>query len=718
MSEKAGGAGSAPLRGGPLTACLVALAKAHGIRTSESTLLAGLPLQQEQLTPSLFDRAATRAGLASQLSQRPLAEINQALLPAILILENNNACLLVELNVEQGTADVVFPELGKTVSTVSLAELDERYAGRVIYARPKINFRARNAGIHEVVKGHWFWDVIKSHRSLFRDVLLAAFMINLFALVMPLFVMNVYDRVVPNFATETLWVLAIGVAVVLVADVVLKIVRAWFVDLAASRIDIRLSANIMARVLGMKLSEQPSSVGSFASGLQAFESVRAFIGSSTIIAFIDLPFVVVFLLVIGLLTSWWLTIPIIVGALICLIYAASVQTRMHQLSLATMEASGQRNSVLVESLNSLESLKFLGAEGRMQQLWERATVFLSRTSTKTRLLSGSVTAGSQSIQQLVAVSIIIVGVYLIADGQLSQGGLIAAYMLSSRIMAPIGQSAGLMMQYHQAATALEGVEQVMNKPVERPEDSQWVNVPRVQGRVEFKKVSFRYPNDDRDILKDVSFVLEPGERVAVLGRNGSGKTTIQKLIAGLYSPSAGNILIDNIDIGQLDPAQLRENIGYVPQDINLFLGTLRENLALAHPHVDDARLMEVIELCGLTEFINAHPQGLSMPVGERGGLLSGGQKQSVAVARALMSEPSVLLLDEPTGAMDHSSEEALKTNLVKPSTGKTMLVITHRTSLLTLVDRIIVIDAGKIVADGPKDQVVEALRQGRIGRAG
>lgn len=718
MSEKAGGASHTPLRGGPLSACLIALTKAHGIRTSESTLLAGLPLQQEQLTPSLFERAASRAGLISQMAHRPLDGINQALLPAILLLNNNQACLLLALDMDGGQAEVVFPELNQTATRLSLDTLQERYSGRVIYARPKVNFSARNSDIHHAVKGHWFWDVIKSHRSLYRDVLVASFMINLFALAMPLFVMNVYDRVVPNFAIETLWVLAVGVALVLAADLVLKIVRAWFVDLAASRIDIRLSANIMARVLGMKLSEQPHSVGSFSSGLQAFESVRSFVASSTIVAFIDLPFVLVFMIVIGLLTSWWLVVPIVVGAALCLLYAASVQRRMHELSLASMEASGQRNSVLVESLTGLESLKFLAAEGRMQQLWERATVFLSRTNTKTRLLSTSVTAGSLWIQQMVAVSIIITGVYLIILGDLSQGGLIAAYMLSSRVMAPIGQSAGLMMQYHQAATALEGVEQVMNKPVERPPEAHWVNLPRIRGRIEFKRVSFRYPDDERDILKEVSFVLEPGERVAILGRNGSGKTTLQKLVAGLYSPSAGNILVDNIDIGQLDPAQLRHNIGYVPQDVSLFLGSLRENLTLSHPHVDDARLMEVINLCGLTEFINSHPQGLAMQVGERGALLSGGQKQSIAVARALITDPPILLLDEPTGSMDHASEEALKTKLVPACTGKTVLVITHRTSLLGLVDRIIVLDSGRIVADGPKDQVVEALRQGRIGRAG
>lgn len=717
MSDVSGESVGASGRGGPLLACLVALAKSHGINASATTLLAGLPLQHEQLTPSLLPRAASRAGLSCQLLERPLDGLNTALLPAILLLKDNTACLLLSLDVEAGLAQVVHPELTQSPVEESIDSLGSRYTGRVIYCRPKVKFSSRNADIHKSPQGHWFWAVIKEHRKLYRDVLFAAFMINLFALAMPLFVMNVYDRVVPNFAIETLWVLAAGVGLVLCADFAMKMVRAWFVDLAASRIDITLSANIMSRVLGMRMTEKPTSVGSFAAGLQAFESVRAFIGSSTIIAFVDLPFVIVFSLVIGLLTSWWLVIPIAIGVLFCLLYAASVQAKMHELSLSSMEASAYRNAVLVESLDGLESLKSLSAEGKMQHLWERATVYLSRTTTKMRILSGSVTSGALWAQQLVAVSIIIVGVYLITEGELTQGGLIAAYMLSSRIMAPVGQSAALMMQYHQAATALESVDMVMNKPIERPAEAQWISLPSIEGRVEFNKVSFRYPNDERDVLREVSFSLEPGERVAILGRNGSGKTTIEKIIAGLYAPTSGSVLIDNIEQGQIDPAQLRHNIGYVPQDTHLFLGTLRDNITMGDPNASDERLMEAINISGLGEFINNHPQGLAMPVGERGSLLSGGQRQSVAVARALINDPSILLLDEPSGAMDHTSEESLKKRLAAYSQGRTMLVITHRTSLLTLVDRIIVLDAGKIVADGPKEKVVEALKQGRIGRA-
>lgn len=703
--------------GGPLLECLLLVAAAHGIEVSPTSVLAGLPLHRQPLSPALFARAAERAGLASQVVSRDLEQLNPALLPVILLLQNNRACLLTDMNLEAGEVQVVYPELGAAAVTLSLEQLQGDYLGRAIYARPRLRFGARVADVHQPRREHWFWSVVKEQRPLYRDILLAALVINLLALVMPLFVMNVYDRVVPNFALETLWVLAAGVIVALVADLVLKLMRVWFVDLAANRIDITVSSGLMAQVLGMRMKERPASVGSFASGLQAFESVRAFIGSSSVIAFIDLPFVVLFTLIIGWLASWWLVLPIVVGVALCLLYAAAVQARMYALSLSAMEAGAERNSVLVESLTGLEALKTQGAEGRMQRLWEQATIFLSRTHTKMRLLSGSVASGAVWIQHTVAVAVIIVGVYLIIAGQLTQGGLIAAYLLSSRIMAPVGQSAALMMQYHQAATALEAAELVMAKEVERPAEAQWIEHPRLQGRIAFNGVHFQYAEEGRAVLRDVSFSIEAGERVAILGRNGSGKTTLNKLMAGLYQADSGRVLLDDMDINQLDPAQVRRSIGYVSQDVHLFMGSLKENILLGNPQAEDARLLEVVELCGLGEFVNSHPQGLMMSVGERGEWLSGGQRQSVALARALIHDPSVLLLDEPTGAMDHTTEEHFKTRIQDYAKGKTLLVVTHRTSLLALVERIIVIDAGKIVADGPKDQVVEALRQGRIGRA-
>lgn len=703
-------------KGGPLLECLLILTRAHGILATAETLLAGLPLVHNQLTPSSFSRSAKRAGLTSKIIARDLTQLNDALFPVILLLKNNSACVLLDLSKETQSARVVFPELGAAPIQISLADLSEKYGGQVIYARPEEQFDARTTNIAKVKRGHWFWSVIGEHRELYRDVLLTAFIINIFALASPLFVMNVYDRVVPNHATDTLWVLSLGIVLMISADFGLRMMRAWFVDLAASRTDITLSATIMERVLGMKLSERPVSVGSFASSLQSFESIRSFISSATVLAFVDLPFVLLFTVVIAII-SWPLILPILLGIVAAIIYAAAVQQKMHSLSESSMQASAQRNAILVESLQGLETLKTTGAEGRMQAIWEQTTLLLSRTSVKMRMLSGSVGSGTAWIQQVISVIIIIVGVYLIINGDLTQGGLIASYMLSARVMGPISQTAALLMQYHQAATALTNLEQIMNKPVDRPVGANWISRARLQGGIEFKQVGFKYPNDEREVLRNISFKINPGERVAILGRNGSGKTTLEKMIAGLYEPTEGTVLVDGIDVRQLDPAELRRNIGFVSQDVNLFFGSLRDNIAMGAGHVSDEALLEAVRLSGLTEFVNQHPAGLAMPVGEHGQLLSGGQRQSVTIARALLNDPSILLFDEPTGAMDHSSEEEFKRNIATYSQGKTLIVITHRTSLLELVNRIIVIDAGKIVADGAKEQVVEALRQGRIGRA-
>jgi len=707
---------TASLQGGPLLECLLLVARAHHLTATAESLTAGLPLAAGQLTPAQCSRAAKRAGLTCKILKRDLKQLNQALFPAILLLDNNQSCLLLEIDNNASTAKVIFPELDEAQVMLGLEELAARYVGQVIYVRPQERFDARVADVAKARQGHWFWQVISAHKYLYRDVLLTALMINFFALVSPLFVMNVYDRVVPNHATDTLWVLALGMLIAMSADFVLRMMRTWFVDLAASRVDVTLSASIMERVLGMRLSERPASTGSFAAGLTSFESIRGFISSATVLTLVDLPFVLLFVLVVGLI-AWPLILPILAGVILMIIFSAAAQRKMHELTQNSMQASAQRNAILVESIAGLETLKTLGAEGRMQSIWEKTSLVVARIGVKMRLLAASVSNGTLWIQQLVSVSVIVAGVYLIIDAELSQGGLIAVYMLSGRILGPITQVSGLLMQYHSASTALESLNAVMEKPVERPDGSNWISRPRLAGSIEFYNLSFKYPHDERDVLRSVSFKMQPGERVAILGRNGSGKTTIQKLIAGLYQPTEGRVLIDAIDARQLDPAELRRNIGYVSQDINLFFGSLRDNILIAAPQADDQALFEAVRLSGLAEFVNSHPLGLAMPVGEQGQLLSGGQRQCVAIARALLNDPSMLLLDEPTGAMDHTTEEEFKRSISAYAQGKTLLVVTHRTSLLELVNRIIVIDAGKIVADGPKEQVIEALRQGRIGRA-
>jgi ATP-binding cassette subfamily C protein LapB len=410
-------------------------------------------------------------------------------------------------------------------------------------------------------------------------------------------------------------------------------------------------------------------------------------------------------------------IPLCVGAFIMLLYSLAVQGRMHELAETTFRANAQRNATLIEGLVGFETIKALAAEASLQRKWEQGAALLARVGAQLRLLSSTASNTSAFVQQIVNLSIVIMGVYLISERALSMGGLIACTMLASRAMAPIGQVAGLLVQYHTAATALTSLNEMMAREVERPEDSNFISRGRLKGAIDFRDVSFSYPSQSTPSVRNLSFSIKAGEKVAILGRIGTGKTTLEKLILGLYQPTQGAVLVDGIDIRQLDPAELRRQIGYVQQDVMLFYGSLRDNITMGAPLAEDADIVKAAELGGILHLVNQHPQGFDLLVGERGESLSGGQRQGVAIARAVINDPSILLLDEPTSSMDSSSEEDIKRRLTEYAQGKTMVLISHRTSLLDLVDRIIVMDGGRIMADGPKEQVMTALRQGRIGKA-
>jgi ATP-binding cassette, subfamily C, bacterial LapB len=701
----------------PLLDCLVELTRFHGRPSSREALVAGLPLSKGPLSPSLFRRAAARAGLYSKIQRRALEEIDTALLPVVLLLRGDAACVLMGWDGETGVARVLFPETGQGTVTLSREELKARYTGVAIFARPHFRFDQRTPQLGNVKQRHWFWGAFLEQFLVYRDILAAALLINLFALAVPLFTMNVYDRVVPNFAQETLWMLAAGLLLVLGIDYVLRLLRGHFIDLASARIDVNLSALIMERVLGMRLSDRPASVGSFASTLRSFESVRDFIASATVTALIDLPFAILFFLLI-LWISWPLVFVPLVGVAAVVIYSYVIQHKMHELSETTYRATALRNATLIESLTALETIKAHGAEGPMQEKWEKTAAFLARVNAQLRLLSSSAINGVATIQQFVNLVMVIAGVYLIHEHMLTMGGLIASTMLAGRAMGPLGQIAGLLMQYQNARMALESLEGIMNKPTERSNEASFVHRPEIRGEIEFKDVRFSYPNASQEALKGMSFRLRPGEHVVVLGRIGSGKSTLQKLILGLFVPSEGAVSIDGVDVRQLDPAELRRSIGYVAQDALLFYGSLRDNISIAAPYADDSAVVAAADVAGLTDFVNRHPQGFDMVIGERGESVSGGQRQGIAIARAVLLDPPILLLDEPTSSMDFSSEAQFKDRLRTFAEFKTVVIVTHRMSLLDVAHRIIVVDDGQIVADGPKDKIIEALQSGKVGRAG
>lgn len=700
----------------PLLDCLVEVARLHGQGATRASLSAGLPLQpQESLPLSLAERAASRAGLATRVQRLALDEIDALTLPAILILHGNKACVLLGRDDTEHWR-VLLPETGQGAVTLSTEALQSRYSGVVLFARPHFRFDERTPEVKPTRSGHWFWGPMLAQRFVYRDVLWAALLINLFALAFPIFSMNVYDRVVPNHATETLWVLAIGVTLVLCSDLFIRLLRSHFVDEASARIDVQISANLMERVLGMRLENRPQSVGSFAANLRGFEQVRDFIASSTVTALIDLPFALLFVVVMAWISPW-LVLPVIGVFVLILVSGYVFQHRLHELSQSSYQAAAQRNATLIESLTGIETIKSQGAESLIQSRWERANQYLSALNVKMRSMSATAMYSTATLQQFVSVCVILIGVYLISERQLTMGGMIAATMLAGRALAPAGQIVGLLMQYQGARTAMTSLEQIMAQPVERPEGSHFIQRPEFKGEIEFRHVSFAYPGQQGHSLDDVSFKINPGERVALIGKVGSGKTTLQKLIMGLYQPSAGAILFDGIDMRQLDPADVRRNLGCVSQDITLFYGSLRENITFGMPHARDDAIVAAADVAGLSEFVQRHPQGFDMPVGERGELLSGGQRQGVGIARAVLHNAPLLLLDEPTSAMDFSTEALVTQRMQAFTEGKTVVLVTHRTSMLSFVDRVIVVDQGKIVADGPRERIMQALAAGRISRA-
>ena len=700
-----------------LLQCLVIFTKLHNNPYSADALTIGLPVKDGdeielfslKSSRSLFSRAASRAGFASTLVRKDLEQISPLVLPCILMLRGKKACILQSFSKDKKTANIITPELSTGTSTIEISKLKEEYLGYAYYLKREfVPEDTSSTKLIDAGNDHWFWGTLKRSKKIYFDVVLASFIINLFVLASPLFTMNVYDRVVPNNAVETLWVLALGVSVVYGIDLFLKFVRSYFLEIAGKKSDIIMSSILFERVMDMKFSNKPNSVGSFASNLKEFDTVRNFFSSASLAAIVDLPFAIIFLIVTYFIGSYIVLVPIIIMiAILC--YTFFIKDPLQNAIKSTFEASAIKNGILIESLSSLETIKTLGASGHIQWNWEEATGEIANRSIKSKIITTSITTVTSFLVQLNTIAIIVLGVYMIQDTHLTMGGLIAAVMLSSRAIAPMGQVASLAANFEQTKTAYQSLSKIMQMPVERPEGKKFVRRNSFDGKIEFKNVSFTYPDTTKGSLDRINFVIQPGEKVGIIGKNGSGKTTLQKLILGLYSPTEGSVLIDGIDINQIDPADLRRNIGYVPQDVVLFKGTVRENIVQKAPYVDDIQIIKAAKVSGVDEYVNAHPLGFDMPVFERGDGISGGQRQSIAVARAFLLDSPIILLDEPTNSLDNTVENKLKINLKTNTANKTMLLVTHRTSMLDLVDRLIVMDNGKILLDGPRDEVLARL---------
>lgn len=700
----------------PLAGALACVARMLGEPISVEALLAGLPLADGRLTPNLVARAAERAHLAAQVRACRLDDIPAMALPAILLLEGREACVLIERKGDE--ARIVPVGDGDVERSVPLADLGARYAGHAVIVGRRIGFKAGTASERIGETHHWFWGALQQSWRIYAEVAVAAVLINVLAIASPLFVMNVYDRVVPNKAFDTLWALAIGIGVVYLFDLLLKALRGYFVDVAGRRADVAMSSALFARVMDLRLDQPRQPVGALANNLREFESLREFFTSATLTSIIDLPFVLLFILVIWLVGGWPLALVTLAGIPIVLALGFALQAPLRDRIRRVFAASEAKHAALIETLGAIEQVKTLGAASHLQRKWEGMVEYVARESLVTRLLSALAVHFTGFVQLVTALATIIVGVYLIADNQLTMGALIACNIIAGRAMAPLAQVAALLTRYHQSMSALNALNKIMEAPVERPAEKTFISRPRLSGSFQFRDVTFRYPGQEVAALNRVSLNVKAGDRVGIIGRVGSGKSTLAKLLVGLYSPGEGAILADGVDMRQIDPADLRRNIGYLPQNMVLFAGTVRDNLLIGAPHADDAAILRAARIAGLDEHVNRHPKGFDMPVGERGEGLSGGQRQAVALARALLLDPPVLLLDEPTHATDQAGEERLKQRLLSELVDRTIIVVTHRESLLTLVSHLVVMDGGQVVAAGPKDAVLKALAEGRVSKAG
>lgn len=719
----------------PLIDVLQLLAGHYGRRTSPASLTAGLPIPKEGgFPPALFIRAAERADLQAVLADRSLESLAIAPnLPCILTLEHEQACILWDIQypakhapkkqegkdvqVHPETRFIVqFPETSQERQSLTLEALKRLYIGYAFFVRPVARTDERAGPAKIETARDWFWSAFWKNKTLYSEVMIAAVMINLFSIASSLYVMNVYDRVVPNKAFETLWALAIGILIVYIFDFMLKNLRAQFLDYAGSKADVKISAELFQQIMGMTMAARPSSAGVLASKMREFESIRDFFTSATMTALIDLPFVFLFIGFIAIIGGPvafvpLAAIPFVIGMGLVL------QKPLNKVVKESLNESALKNALLFETFTGLETIKVQAAEGHTQRSWEELNDKASRTSVKMRAISALSVNWAMFIQQMVSVFIVVAGVYMIDAGLLTMGGLIACVLLSGRAMAPLSQVAGLLTRLNQSRELLQHLDELMKRPVERPMGKHFITLQHVQGKVEFRDVVFNYPGQSTPAVNHLSFTIEPGERVGIIGAVGSGKTTLERLLLNLYEPTSGSVQIDGSDVRQIDPGDLRRNVGAVQQSPQLFYGSVRHNITMGHETAPDRSVLRAAEMSGVLEFLKDSSAGLDTQVGERGDALSGGQRQAVAIARALLYDPPILVLDEPTASMDPASENRLLKRLSVLCEGKTTILITHKGSMLALVDKLILIDRGRMVAYGPKDEVIRKLQARQYGTA-
>ncbi|WP_420583946.1 type I secretion system permease/ATPase [Ruegeria sp.] len=690
----------------PLESCLLHIAA----QLDRPLTLAALHAAQSGTAGELTIRdaigVARKAGLQAGYGKRKLSNFDAHLSPALLLLEEGKA-VVYHGRSGDGHLLIFDPDLGEGIGEITEDALTRIYTGYAILFRRDHN--GTNSDGNSAA-GHWFWSAMAANKWSYTQVILAAALANMLGLSTSIFIMVVYDRVLPNEATESLIALTTGVGIALAFDFALKLLRAGFIDRSGQKADMLMGRSIFDQLLNIRMKSRTGSTGAMASTIREFETLREFFTSATLVALVDLPFIVLFILVIHLVGGPLALIPALAVPVV-LLAGVVVQPVLSRLAEQSFSDGQSKQSVLVETVSGLETIKTTAAARLMRARWESAIERQSTHGARSRTVTQFALNLTGFTQQAAQVLIVFYGVFLITDGQASMGALVASVMLTGRALAPLGQLAQTLTRVNQARSAFRNLNALMLAESERPHGRNWISRSHCEGRITFKDVQFAYQDKTEDTLAGVSFTIEPGEKVAILGPIGSGKSTVARLLLGLYEPRSGSVMLDGADIRQIDPGDLRRNVGSVLQDIWLFSGTVRENISSGTIKPQDEDLIRAGKLAGVEDFVADTPNGYDLQLAERGEGLSGGQRQAIALARALIGRPPVLLLDEPTSAMDVRTEANVIHRLKQATQDTTMVIVTHRTSLLELVDRVIVIEKGRVVADGPKSMLARHARK-------
>jgi ATP-binding cassette subfamily C protein LapB len=686
----------------PLRQGLLLLCKQLGRPLSDAELTHGIALEHGRLPLQRVPRALRRVDINAKVSAQPLAQMSGYLLPALLLLKDGRSLLLVQLEGEQ--ARVLLSEADGGEQRMSVPELQALYSGVAVFAKCRYRPDGRSGEYAAAPKQHWFFTPLKRLWRSYVEVTLAAFIANLLAAASALFAMQVYDRVVPNSAFDTLWILAGGVSLAIIIDGVLRIMRGHLLNVLGKRLDLQLSTLLFGRVLSTRLAAKPASMGAFSTQVREFESVREFFTSSSAALISDLPFVLLFLLLIALIGGQVVWVPVLACVLMVL-PGLLCQRLLGHLSRQNLREGSLKNATLLEAYEHLETVKASRAEGRCLQQWESLNADLAGTAMRTHALASTLSYSASIVQQLCYVGVVVFGVYRINEGAMTVGALVACSILASRAIAPLSQVANILGRWQHTKVAMEGLDQLMSAEQERPDGKRFVRKQRLYGQYQLHAVRLAY-GDSAPVVDVQSLQINAGERVALLGGNGAGKSSLLRLLSGLLDARSGRLLLDNVSLSQIDPADRQRGIGYLPQEVALLHGTLRDNLNLENAALSDEELLAALDGVGLGAFVRAHPQGLDLLL-QGNASLSGGQRQAVGLARVLLQDPAIVLLDEPTAAFDQTSELQVINYLQQWLGQRTLIITTHKKSMLALVQRAVVLRQGQVVMDGPIQNVVQ-----------